>query len=173
MTIKKLFKLLKYVKSPLVMKYYIAVKKLNGIVIESSDHANDRLALSINADMMQLGYLMSEDLFNAVKSLSEADAKECIIICCKLLRYSVGSDVVYKPMYPNFPDQVIDASHEELYLNAINHYWSYGEWKPDYHKTERPVHYEHIKFKMLDRLLPEDFAGIFKRILASNESMII
>ena len=40
-------------------------------------------------------------------------------------------------MYPNFPQQVADASDAELFINAVIHYISMGSWTPEYEKAPR------------------------------------
>ena len=44
----------------------------------------------------------------------------------------VGANVEYRPMYPNFPKQVVEASDCELLVYALTHYWTWGKWLPDY-----------------------------------------
>ena len=40
-------------------------------------------------------------------------------------------------MYPNFPEQVMELSDAELYLNAIIHYLTDGKILPSYETEER------------------------------------
>ena len=40
-------------------------------------------------------------------------------------------------MYPNFPQQVAEASDAELFVNAILHDISMGSWLPEYEKAPR------------------------------------
>ena len=40
-----------------------------------------------------------------------------------VLKKMTGAHRTFRPMYPNFPKQVMEASDLELYLNAITHYW--------------------------------------------------
>ena len=50
------------------------------------------------------------------------------------LKALVGADVEYNLMYPNFPEQVMEASDAELFVNAILHYLTFGQWMPEYEK---------------------------------------
>ena len=34
----------------------------------------------------------------------------------------VGAHIQFAPMYPNFPQQMMDLSDADLYINAIIHY---------------------------------------------------
>eukprot|EP00833_Pecoramyces_ruminatium_P009463 jgi/Orpsp1_1/1183495/evm.model.c7180000085451.1 len=61
----------------------------------------------------------------------------------------VGDNVVYNPLYPNFPEQVINMKNVFLYLNAIVHYWTSGKYIPyteieNREKTSIEVQYKNI-----------------------------
>ena len=58
------------------MKKYISVSKLKGIVVASGNSENKEMALSLNALMMQAGFIMSESLLNIVSSMAEDDIEE-------------------------------------------------------------------------------------------------
>lgn len=153
------------------MKTLISVKKLNGLVVTPENGNNDTLALSLNASLMQLGYIMSTDLLDAVKSLSEQDAEDLYNELIPVLKAIKGADKKYAPLYPNFPQQVMDADDAELYRNAILHYWSSGSWKPDYEVLPREFAYEETTFKTLELKTEGDFNKVFTRLVGSNASI--
>jgi len=158
-------------------KYIIAVKKLDGLYVKPRDEKSQSLAYTMNADMVQLGYVMSQDLFNVVATLSKKELQKVHTSVIKALRMIVGANVAYNPMYPNFPKQVMEASDEELFMNAMNHYWSsyvLGEenaWLPQYTKLERPFFPESVNIKVLDLVSEKDFNGVFTKIMSSNDSI--
>lgn len=164
-------------------KYIIAIKKLNGLYVNTgsskNSNENQSLVYTLNADMVQLGYVMSRDLFDAVATMPKAELKKVHMSVIKALRMIVGADVVYAPMYPNFPEQVMDASDEELFVNAITHYWStYGHndldsggWLPQYTKKERPFFPEDLNVRVLDLVSKDAFNNIFTKIMSSNDSI--
>lgn len=82
-----------------------------------------------------------------------------------------GADVEYRPMYPNFPQQVMEASDFELHMNAIIHYFTHGAWTPEYEKLSRKYAIEPTKLITIDTISKDEFFGIFTDILASNESI--
>ena len=47
----------------------------------------------------------------------------------------IGDDVIYEPMYKNFPEEVMEASEIDLYLNAILHYLT---WETDLGEDAHP-----------------------------------
>ncbi|WP_270167231.1 TerD family protein [Paenibacillus sp. SYP-B4298] len=73
-------------------------------------------------NMESLGFTLSKPLMQALSSLSpEAFAIEYQQLI-EQLRLLVGAHVVYTPMYPGFPDQVMAEGDAELYLNAFFYY---------------------------------------------------
>ena len=152
-------------------KNYISIARLNGLVVSVGKHSNRELAATMNANIMALGYMFDESLFNAVASLTEKQATRLYNDIVPILKRAVGAHVVHKPMYPNFPKQVMEASEMELFINAILHYWTFGQWKPEYEAAPRLAKFEKVKYKMLTLGSEEDFVGVFKKILSSNDSV--
>jgi len=153
------------------MKTKICVKKLNGLIVNPANSDNTKEAASLMAEMMKLGYCPSEDLFNALKTV---DLKDLITIAdeaLSVLRHMKGADVSYVPMYPNFPQQVMNASALELFMNAICHYWTLGQWKPSYETLPREFAFEATKFKEIGLVTERQFEGVFTTLLSSNDSL--
>lgn len=69
-----------------------------------------------------LGYTFSDELMQAVRTLSKEQFEALVAQVVADLRIMVGAHVDYKPMYPGFPTQVMEEDEVELYLNAILHY---------------------------------------------------
>lgn len=149
----------------------ISIRKLRGVMVEKGNEDNPGYALTINTDMMHLGFMMSEDLFAAVQTLNEEKAEAFYKSVMACLEHIKGADAVYAPMYPNFPKQVMDASEYELYSNAIFHYWSFGMWKPDYDKLPRSNAFVHTKYVTIDLVDEKTFKGVFTTLLASQDSI--
>jgi len=131
----------------------------------------DPRALTFQAELMRLGYIMSEDLLSAVSTLSDTNFKALYQETLPILRNQVGDDVLWEPMYPNFPRQVLEMDLLELYLNAIAHYWTCGTWKPLYEKEVRLPEFEFTEFKELTLAGDDDKAAIFAEILRANASV--
>jgi hypothetical protein len=81
-----------------------------------------------------------------------------------------GADVTHQPMYPNFPQQVMEASYTELFMNAVMHYVSEGTWLPTYRTQLREFSLEG-NFTEIGVISQTDFRGIFRKILESKESI--
>ncbi|MBL4673338.1 MAG: hypothetical protein JKX81_13860, partial [Arenicella sp.] len=161
-------------------KQKIAIKKLGALLIEPQvidtqeakpEQKNQTTAMSLNAEMMNLGFVMSEKLYNTICILPILQVTTLARELIAQLRESTGAHVTHTPMYPNFPEQVMAASDLELYTNAITHYWSNGEWKPAYHKLPKVFSFEDTKYKEIDFADEETFKQVFTQLLKANDSL--
>ena len=155
-------------------KNTICIEKLEKAYLETSgsgEQGLDSRTMTLQANIMSLGYVMDESLSNALSGLPQREFEAFSRELVETLKKLKGDNVVHKPMYPNFPRQVMEASDLELFVNAILHYWSFGTWQPFYAKDEREFAFENVKFRTIGLATKEDFYGIFTSILASNESI--
>jgi len=154
------------------MKTQICLAKLSGLVVPTTLRGDSKLlAATLNTEMMNLGFIMSEELFGVLSVTEPGTAQTLSVEVLKVLKKMKGADVKYKPMYPNFPKQVMEAASLELYFNAILHYWTLGEWKPEYVKELRELSDISTKLQSINLLEEEDFANFFGQLLTSNDSL--
>jgi len=66
----------------------------------------------------------------------------------KDLRVKVGAHRQFNPMYPNFPEQVMEMSAARLYLNALIHYAT--NRLPAHEKEERPSLADETKLRIVE-----------------------
>jgi len=160
--------------SPHRAKQKIAIKKLNALVFGPAPAvAYDSVqgASTIATSMLSLGYVPSRELFTAMAAMPEEQLIEVHRDVIGILQELKGAHVKHQPMYPNFPQQVIDASHLELFSNAILHYWTVGEWRPTYEVLPREYYSEETKFWEIGLTTDEQFRDIFRQLLGSNDSL--
>lgn len=158
------------------MQQKIALKYTNAVYFQNIPTApfvenNSDLAASFGAEMIQLGYMPSKELVEAMTGLPRARTVSVFSDVITALKQMKGADVKYVPFYPNFPQQVMDMSHAELFINAILHYWTGGHWRPDYEALPREVKFEDVKFKEIGVVGADGFAKIFQRLVSSNDSL--
>lgn len=150
-------------------KLEIALKKRNAVVLKNTEQSeNLTKVMTLQANIIPLGFVLSETLAKTLAALDSDTTYNQLVDGLKKLK---GADVEYRPMYPNFPQQVADASDLELFVNAIMHYWSLGQWMPDYEKLPREFAVENNKLIEIDLIDETEFAGIFTEILSSNDSI--
>jgi hypothetical protein len=103
------------------------------------------IAATASKNLESLGYRYTHDL---IKKLRESSVEEILKIEEQILNNierRVGADVSYKPMYPGFPDTVMEKSDFELYIDAM----IYAESG----FTEMPLEYKMFKEDEKDKLL--------------------
>lgn len=126
-------------------------------------------------NMESLGFTLSPRLLNALQWYSVDGIAKFTDGLIKDMKALVGADVVYKPMYPNFPKQVMEASEAELFINAMMHYL--GDWvglriMPDYEKLARnPLPKKEMKLTVIDLGDEHEFMTIFTNLLSTKTSL--
>lgn len=94
------------------------------------------VAATLQKNLEALGFVMSQALFERVRTLAPAQADALYRKLVAQLKRMVGAHREFRPLYPNFPDQVMRLGDAELYLNALHHYWGLADGFGE--KTARP-----------------------------------
>lgn len=120
-----------------------------------------------------LGFQLAPEVIKQILTLTESEFKAWAVTVITVLKESKGANFDYKPMYPNFPTQVAEASDVELYTNALIHY--FGDLvgvriMPVYEKEERFPFYEDTTLSILN-LAKDDIAeSVFANLLGAKVS---
>lgn len=141
-----------------------------GNIIENTLH-NENYVISIMKNIEGLGYTLSDELFKKLCCYPVVTLKEFYFELVNKLRSLLGADVEYKPFYPNFPEQVIALDECETYMNAIVHYLSGGQWKPDYQVDARFPLINNSKAIVLEYGTMDDLKEIFNNLISSKTSL--
>jgi hypothetical protein len=162
------------IETKLINEVYIRRKQK--VIIHSDDvTANVVLTRRYISTMIHninsLGYTLSEELIHDLQTIPTGELETFYFEIVGILRKLVGADKDYRPMYPNFPQQVMDASECELFFNAIIHYWSGGTLLPDYEKEERFPLLDQTKLKVIDRGIFISFKLMLRDLLSSTTSI--
>lgn len=154
----------------------ILLRRRNKVMINSKIMSGEQKLLPYVVTMMKnienLGYTFSKQLFDALAVID--DQNEMFQFYLELVRdlqKMVGANVVYKPMYPNFPKSVMEKDEAELYLNAIIHYWSEGTLFPYEKKEMRLPLFDVTKVKTIELGTVEDIQDIFYNLCLSKTSL--
>lgn len=132
---------------------------------------NRQLVATFNAELMNLGFILSQKAFDTLVTFSQEEIVKILSEVVPVLKELKGDHVEHKPMYKNFPQEVIAMSDLELYVNAIIHYWSFGEWSLASEVVDRGFAFESVKFNELDLGYSEDVAEVINKIIASKDSI--
>lgn len=157
------------------MNNSIYIRRKGRVYLANGDESlpNDYI-FNLLKNIENLGFTFSPELVEVVKTLSVERLKTFYKQLIADLKENVGAHVEFKPMYPNFPEQVKQASEEELYTNAFWHYL--GDWigkriLPNYEKKQRESLKDNINLRVLEFGSKDDFNAIFTRLLSSKTSV--
>src|SRR5271157_1220494 len=149
--------------------------------IAASTTVSKSLVATFNANIQDLGYTLDPVSFTWLQTLDKPTMVGVFADIIESLKALKGANVRYKPMYPNFPEQVMEASDAELYGNAILHYFSFivadaiGDasfvWMPKYRKDKREALGEKVKLTILRIGTSDDLRVLGAKIGASNTSI--
>ncbi len=152
----------------------ILLRRKNKLTISDavpSSHPQNGLIAAIIKNVESLGYTFDAQVIYTLGTYSRAELIRFHDALIPMLRRLVGADKQYKPMYPNFPQQVAEAENAELFLNAILHYWSMGEWQPNYTAKIRLPLLDDNKMTVLTTGTDRDVLEIMTNLLSSKTSL--
>lgn len=118
-----------------------------------------------------LGFGLSERLVHACRALSEEQLTDLYLELLIELTRKVGAHRRHRPMYPNFPAEVMEMSECELYLNALFHYWTDGQYLPEREVRARYPLLDNPALRMIDLGTREEFEGLFRQIAGANAAL--
>lgn len=158
------------------MNTEILLRRRNKVVLNRGEEVVLPLnyVMTLNKNIESLGYTFSIDLISVMRTYSVENIKPIYLYIVKVLKQLVGADVKYTPMYPNFPQQIMEASDAELYFNAIMHYL--GDVigmiiMPEYEVEERLPLLDRPKLKVINLGTREEFLDIFTNLISSKTSL--
>lgn len=150
-------------------KNKVSVEKL----VETKDKEKSVIYVAtILKNIEEYGYTFSEELIEALKNKSTEDLVKFYLDLKETIKLQVGEGIIsqMKPMYPNFPKQVMEADYIELFINAMVHYISCGSILPEYKEEERfpLISSKDKKLTIIDLGTEEDFFNIYNELLSSK-----
>ena len=161
--------------------FNIILRRKNRVFINDDDmlkslsaaagEKNKQIVATMNKNIEVFGYTMSETLFDKLVHMKAKNREVVYDALVSGLKEISGADKVYNPMYPNFPESVMEKDDFELYFNAIVHYWSFGTLLPYEEKEERAPLFNTAKVKVLEAGSFDDLNNIFNNLCASKTSL--
>lgn len=127
--------------------------------------------LPIVKNIESFGFTFSNDVIKILETFTKDQLLSFYKEIIDYLRKLTSSDINYHPMYPNFPKQVAEMSDVELFINAIAHYWTLGNWTPDYEKNSRMPLIDNPQLKIISLGNKDEVYDIFSNLLNSKTSL--
>lgn len=145
---------------------------LQNIIAPAVVSQNYALVLTLQRNIETLGFSFSKELASQLVGFNSAFIAKLYNDIIPILKKLKGSNVKYKPMYPNFPQEVMDASEAKLWWTAIVHYWSDGTINlADKEADKRKPLTENVTLTVIDTGSTDDFNSILTDLVASNSSL--
>lgn len=159
----------------------ILIRRKNLIILPATTpskgvgHNSSSIIGSILRNIEPYGFTFSPSVINELKEYSPETLIDWFTqVVEPVMKNITGANHKWSCMYPNFPQQVMDASEAELYINALVHYLTFGEVLPDYEeKTRLHLICNPNTTKVIDIGCYEDAILIFKNIVSSNVSVSV
>jgi hypothetical protein len=139
--------------------------------LENSGASNDQLAMTVAAEVMQFGFILTSD---AIDNLKAADEKAIIAFhddVIDWLKKMTGSTRSYRPFWKDFPTEVMEKSEIELWIHQIVHYLSEGTYEPSDWTRERATAFEKSSYTKISAGSEERFEQIFTDLVSVNQSL--
>ena len=152
------------------MQQAIFIRHRNRVIVPPGDGgASPQYLASLLKNLERMGFTASAPLITHLQTCSVEQLARLADDLVPALRSLVGAHVAYAPMYPNFPAQVMQASHAELYLNAILHYLTHG-LPPTVKRWRKPL-IERTDLRVLNLGDEADFRAICTTLLAAKSAL--
>ncbi|MGI2297706.1 TerD family protein [Paenibacillus sp. GXUN7292] len=152
------------------MKNDIYLRRSRKVIVMQEQHTlPDTYLATALKNISALGFTFSPALMAALRTLSIFSFVKWHKKLTKSLKKLVGAHVQYCPMYPNFPQQVMEASEAELYLEALFHYLT--EELPALTPDKREPLVDQIELKVIELGDEEDFRQMMRKLIEANTSI--
>lgn len=152
----------------------IYLRRRNKIMVSgegTSNVAHLNYIATVIKNLESVGYRFSE---NAIEKLKTMDSKHIVDIyfeIINIIRELTGSDRIYIPFYPNFPNHVMNVSEAELLMDKLIYAFSGFQYLPEEGVEERPQLQKWLDLKVIDFGDTRDFKDIFTNIILSKTSI--
>ncbi|MCP3776496.1 TerD family protein [Paenibacillus sp. MZ04-78.2] len=152
------------------MKNVIYLRRNRKVVVQPGRHVlPDNYMATALKNIEYLGFTFSRPLMEALRTLSIEEFTAIYHQLVADLKSLLGANVNFKPMYHNFPEQVMLLSQAELYLNAIYHYITLE--LPEHEAIERLPLLDQVDLKIIDLGSQEDFDQTIRNLIAAKGSI--
>ena len=152
------------------MKNDIFLRRQSKVIIkQGSDILAPAYVSSMLKNIEALGFTASASLIDRLLTLSFYEFMSFYEQLLLSLKRLVGAHVKYKPMYPNFPYEVMQASEAELYINAVVHYLT--GILPNSEKQDVFPLLDTTDLRIIDLGTDEEFGLMMRQLIGANTSL--
>lgn len=129
------------------------------------------------------GFTFSKILIERVQTLSVDQFTDLYFDVIQDIKEMIGANVQHKPMYVNFPQQVMEMSEVDMYIDNIIHFLGLvarevtgddryiEESLPQHEKKERFPLLDNVDLKVIDLGTEEEFDQMMKNLIQARTSI--
>lgn len=132
---------------------------------------NRSMAMMVQAELMRFGYMLNDQAFTQLGKSDSADIIDFHNQIIEYLKLMTGGMRDYKPIYSGFPQQVMEMSEYELWVNQLIGYWTGGSFTAKEYPKQRGTAFEQVNYKMILPGTEEDFKKIFTDLASAGTSL--
>jgi len=156
----------------------VLLRRKNKMILNKSElqcEIDATYLATILKNIESVGYTLSNDILQILATYSLEELEPTYKWLIKNIKKIKGADKVWKPMYPNFPKQVMEMEMAQLYWNARMHY--FGKFVlgvtilPQYEKDERMPLIDITNLTVLGLGTESELNKIFSNIMTSKTSI--
>lgn len=141
------------------------------LVVPNAGVDNRSMAMTTQAELMKFGFMLDSYALAALGAADAADIKNFYREVIDYLKEIMGGARSYQPIYPGFPQQVMDMTEYELWRNQLIGYWTGGSFNAPPELEPRKAAFEHVEYKMIGLGSEANFNSIFNQLLKSGTSI--
>ena len=124
---------------------------------------------TIIKNLSAYGFILTKEVHDALEGCQQTSVSKWYKEVSTILKEMVGDNVKHRPMYPNFPEQVMDMDECELYMRAILYYWT--GWSENFPEEERGDMAELVDLKKIELATEADLFAIFTNLASSKTNI--
>lgn len=140
---------------------------------------NESLAATAIKNLETFGFTIGKEGYDMLSTASKEDITNWYYDTQVKLMELCGANHTYKPFYPNFPDEVMQKSELEMFIEQIAHY-AFG-YKPNYKNEKEHINsLEKHNLKVLNVInanneeeINKKASEIFKNLLKTKQNLPI
>lgn len=144
-------------------------KVLVNLAKDSKRPLSNQLLGTILKNLSAFGFTLTQDVIDALRGSQQVTVSKWYKEVTEILKIMVGDNVKHRPMYPNFPEQVMNMDEAELYIRAILYYLS--GWSEDFPEAERVKMDELVNLKKIQLATEADLFAIFTNLASSKTNI--
>lgn len=156
-------------------------KSLKVVLPPGEGVASPQVVGTAARNIQMLGFGLSGEVVERLFTYTDDDVLKWYGKTIATLKQMVGDHRDFTPMYPNFPEQVMQASEAELYFNAMANYFGFMLSDmlnrpdlvvlPKFEKKTRPLLQEFHDLRWINLGSEGDLCEVIARLLAANGSL--